>query len=85
LEKLKKLHQEIMRGFEPWVLDAPESYKDDDFLIERTPIVITSRYGQNQSIGMQVQDADADERNWDLERDFESIRYITIAIATHVR
>jgi hypothetical protein len=61
LEKLKKLHQVMMRGFEPWVLDAPESYKDDNFLIEWTPIVITSRYGQNQSIRMQVQDADADE------------------------
>jgi hypothetical protein len=84
LEKLKKLHQVIRGGFEEWVLEAPESYKDD-FLMDRTPIVITSRYGQNQSIGVQEEDVGIDECNWDLERDFELIRYITVAIATHVR
>jgi hypothetical protein len=76
----------MIRGeFEEWVINAPESYKEDIFLMERTPLVITSRYGQNQSIGVQDEDANADEQNWELEQDFALIRYITVAIATHVR
>jgi hypothetical protein len=74
-----------VRQFGQWVEDAPDSYKDDQFLLERTPIIITSRYGQNQDIAVNVVDAAADEENWQADRDFSQIRYVTMAIATHLR
>jgi hypothetical protein len=48
------------------------------------PIIVTSRYGQNQPI------CEEDYRNdelasWQRERYWSNIRYVTVAIATHVR
>lgn len=79
------LHDQIVNRFQQWVNAAPDNYKADHFLLERTPLVITSRYGQNQDIAVEAVDAAVDAENWQADRDFSQIRYITMAIATHLR
>jgi hypothetical protein len=71
--------------FYGWVRLAPPSYKDDGFLNHRTPIIITSRYGQNQELGSDEEDGAVDAENWEVDRDYGLIRYISVAIATHIR
>jgi hypothetical protein len=60
---------------------APETWKEDGFLVERFPICITSRYGQDQEIGI---DPEAEGANWYYDRDFSRIRFLNVAIATHL-
>ena len=61
--ELRALDQEIQRGFGGWVDGAPDTYTDDGFIVDRTPLVITSQYGQNQDIGITAADVAADQDN----------------------
>lgn len=72
----------IVENYEQWVQSAPASYKQDSFLQDRYPVAITSRYGQNQELGLNIEEEIV---NWDRDRNFERIRYVTVAIATHLR
>ena len=48
-----------------------------------SPIVVTSRYGQNAAIalhGNEQQEAAA----WELDRDYSKISFLTVAIATSI-
>ncbi|KAF9442204.1 hypothetical protein P691DRAFT_789934 [Macrolepiota fuliginosa MF-IS2] len=81
LEKLNELDKAIQRMYFPWVEKAPDAYKTDQFFLQRIPICVTSRYGQNQQIGVNL---GQEVENWHRDRDFSRIRYITVAIATHM-
>jgi hypothetical protein len=65
--------------------NSPDEYKADNFLIDNLPLVITSRYGQNQHLSLAQDDEDEDAENWKKDRDFTRIRYIFLAIATQLR
>lgn len=82
--KLRELDWKIQLGFAGWVDGAPIAYKDDGFIVDWTPMVITSHYGQNQDIGITAADVAADEDNWWTDQDFSQIQYITMELATHV-
>jgi hypothetical protein len=82
---MKRLDRMIVRAYETWVEDAPEDYKSDVMWQGRIPVAVTSRFGQNQELASSV-DLRAEEiDNWARDRDYTRIRYITIALATHIR
>ena len=82
LANLRLLDRAIRRRYTNWVRDAPATYTQDNFFKERVPTVVTSRYGQNQELGM---DWEQETANWTRDRDFSRVRYLTVALATHLR
>lgn len=70
------------KGYSSWLRLAPAEYKEDNFFLERVPIVITSHYGQNQQLGHQPRE---ERDNWNRDRDFSRVRFVTVALATHLR
>lgn len=85
LTKLRQLDAAIVDGYQAWVTSAPPHYQKDGFLHERYPVAITSRYGQNQEIGVDIEDMEEEGLNWYRDRQFSRIRYMSVAIATHLR
>jgi hypothetical protein len=82
---MKRLDRMIIRSYEAWVEAAPDDYKSDLFLQSRIPVAVTSRFGQNQEFASSV-DLWAEELdNWARDRDYGRIKYMTIALATHIR
>lgn len=81
LEMVQKLDAEICKGYQSWVRRAPAEYKDDNFFLDRVPVVITSRYGQNNRFG---QAPDIERDNWERDRVWSKIRFVTVALATHL-
>ncbi|KAG2130918.1 hypothetical protein DEU56DRAFT_914676 [Suillus clintonianus] len=85
LTDLQELNNIIASDWEQWVADAPRSWKKDGWLLSRTPVAITCRYGQNQPIATATDQAQVLEaKNWHAERSYSNIRYISVAIATDV-
>lgn len=63
---------------------APEHWKIDGFLEDNSPIVVTSRFGQNARIaapGNEAQEAES----WQSERDYSKFAFLTVAIATSIQ
>ncbi len=71
----------IVEGYREWVEDAPESWKADGFLTKNSPIIVTSRFGQNAAIVLQGNEEE-EAAMWNVERDYSKIAYLTIALAT---
>ena len=84
LRQLKALDDTIRREFDRWIRRAPESYKDH-FLSTRYPVAITSLYGQNQPRALDGEEEEEEFGNWTRNRDFSRIKYLNIALATHLR
>ncbi|KAH8980171.1 hypothetical protein EDB86DRAFT_3088142 [Lactarius hatsudake] len=77
----EKLDELMSEGYEEWVENAPRSWKKDGFLERHSPIVVTSRYGQNVEIsegGNETREAS----NWNKERDYSKVAFTTVALAT---
>lgn len=64
--------------------EAPEDWRRDGFLVDRSPIVVTSRFGQNARVGIPGHEAD-EALDWRLERDYSKVAFLTVAIATSIR
>ena len=82
---MKKLDTAITQHYHTWFKDAPYEYTDDAFFTSRVPVAITSRFGQNQQLAETTPHRKQERSNWLHERDYSKIRYLTFAIATHVR
>jgi hypothetical protein len=83
-EDVTALDALLVEGYQDWVRDAPQSWKVDDFLTHRSPILVTSRFGQNARIA--VPGAEEEEANaWQAERDFSKLAFFTFAIATSLQ
>lgn len=63
--------------------DAPSDWNEDGFLVENSPIIVTSRFGQNVSIAIPGNE-ESEESDWQLERDYTKIAFLTMAIATSI-
>jgi hypothetical protein len=64
-----------------FVQNAPREWLSDEFLTSRVPISVSSRYGQNRALNFDDEAAEV----WERERDYSHIRYMSIALATHIR
>lgn len=82
--QMRRFNSAFKSHYATWLVHAPESYTKDGFFENRIPISITSKFGQNQPTAM-ASTEDADAGNWDRERDYGTIRYVSVAIATHIR
>ena len=80
-----QLHQLICDNFDDWIMNAPEHYKKDGFILDRKPIIIISQYGQNQEMITIGEGAEQEAESWRRKRDFKHVHYMSIAIATHFR
>jgi hypothetical protein len=83
LEGVKELDSLIVEGYEGWVRKAPDQWKADGFLERRSPILVTSRFGQNARIAIRGNEEEEAE-SWNLERDYSKISYLTFALATTI-
>lgn len=81
LQMLKRLDKALRTEYHSWVETAPSAYKEDKFFQERVPIIVTSSYGQNQRIGLKPGE---ERENWQRDRDFSKVRFMTVALATHL-
>jgi hypothetical protein len=82
---MKNLDKAIIQHYDTWVADAPLEYTQDNFFSSRVPVAITSRFGQNQQLAESIEDRRQERLNWRQDRDYSKIRYLTIAIASHIR
>jgi hypothetical protein len=84
----RRLHNQIVQDYESWIDQAPLSYKEDGFFISSVPITVTSCCGQNQQVHCpipgQVENYEEDVDSWSRIRDFSQIKYVSLAIASHV-
>jgi hypothetical protein len=83
-EEIAALDRLVVDGYDEWVDGAPDHWKSDRFLLDRSPIVITSRYGQNARIAVRGNE-ELEAEAWDLERDYSKIAFLTVAIATSIQ
>jgi hypothetical protein len=65
--------------------EAPATYHQDGWFENRNPIAVTSRYGQNQPIGLQTHREGEELYSWETMRQWSKIKYVTVALATHLR
>ncbi|KAG1803891.1 uncharacterized protein HD556DRAFT_1303877 [Suillus plorans] len=83
LDDLKSLHQIMVSVWDAWVEEAPPSWKVDGWLESHVPLSVACRYGQNQPItSLDPNARSVEERNWQVEREYSNIRYLSMAIAT---
>lgn len=83
-EDLKSLDALIIDGYDDWVDAAPDHWKLDGFLQNRSPIVVTSRFGQNSRIATPGNE-DYEAHAWQLERDYSKLAFFTFALATSIK
>jgi len=83
LEQVRDLNKEIKTSYKDWVSNAPHGWFKDSFFREHYPIAIPCLYGQDQPICTPGNEQ-LEERNWEKERDYLKMRYVNMAIATHV-
>ena len=83
-EELRDLDDRIVEGYDVWVSNAPPKWKADRFLQDHSPIVVTSRFGQNSRIAVGGQE-DQEAEAWNIERDYSRISYLTFALATSLK
>ena len=82
-EDVLSLNTLILNGYHSWVNNAPPSWKEDHFLQNNSPILITSRYGQNASIVLPGNNSD-EALAWNRERDYSKVAFLTFALATSI-
>ena len=82
-ETVQKLDDLITHGYKTWVKGARDEWKADGFLKRHSPIVITSRFGQDAAIAARGNE-EQEAVDWDSERDYSKIAYLTIALATSI-
>jgi hypothetical protein len=85
LQAMKRLDQMILRSYAEWITGAPEEYKTEDMFSTRKPVTITSIFGQNQELASSVELRNEEHDNWERDRDYARIRYLTLVLATHIR
>ncbi|KAG2080366.1 hypothetical protein BD769DRAFT_1685099 [Suillus cothurnatus] len=85
LQDVLLLHRLIKIQYDDFVANAPPSWLKDGWLQQHIPISVACRYGQNQPIASNDQHAlRVEARNWHHERDYTDIRYLSMAVATHI-
>lgn len=82
-EDLRDFDALLVRGYDDWVENAPEHWKADGFLSGNSPVVVTSRYGQNAEIAL-PNNQQREAVSWELDRDYSKIAFLTFALATKI-
>jgi hypothetical protein len=83
MEDVKSLDTAIVAGYDDWVKKAPANWKADGLFRDNIPIVVTSRFGQSTEIAVPGNEEE-EEHNWNTERDFSKVSFLTFALATSI-
>lgn len=83
-QDLKLLDNVFAADWADWVSSAPDDWKADGFLTSHRPISVCCRYGQNQAIARHTT-METDRLAWQQERDYQKIRTMFVATASHLR
>lgn len=83
IDDVKSLDDAIVAGYDEWAKNAPLKWKADGLFENNVPIVVTSRFGQNTRIAV-TNNEEEEAHNWNTERDFSKIAYLTFALATSI-
>jgi hypothetical protein len=81
--ELIAFHNVIKDEWAHFVRDAPHSWKTDKWIQSRSPVGIVAAYGQNLPIHSGNPSA-VDRNYWSASRDYHQVRFLTIALATHL-
>lgn len=84
LDDLKEFDDLVVAGYREWVEEAPDQWKVDGFLENRSPIVVTSRFGQNARIAVPRNETE-EAKEWESERDYSKMAFVTFALATLIK
>jgi len=84
LRNLRLLNWLMKTQYAGWVSNAPREWRKDGFLVERVPVVVTSRYGHNQQMEDSSENMDEEADNWFRDRDWTTVRFLTVAVASHL-
>jgi hypothetical protein len=70
--------------WEEWIANSP--WSDDPFLTDRLPVGVSVRYGQDIPIcrSLQPNALQRELDQWDTDRIWRRLRYLTFALATHI-
>lgn len=85
LERVKRFCDLFASKWAEFVSESP--WTDDEFLVERVPLAVTVRYGQNAQVCYTDTDFDwvnEECKDWKEVRRWKCIRYVTMALATHI-
>lgn len=84
MNNVKLLDEYLTGGFRQWVDDSPDHWKEDGFLTDNSPIIVTSCFGQNAVIAIEGNE-DTEAAAWDRDRDYSKITFLSVAIATSIK
>ncbi|KIK32147.1 hypothetical protein CY34DRAFT_760389, partial [Suillus luteus UH-Slu-Lm8-n1] len=85
LQDVLQLNSMMIEQYDDFVANAPPYWLKDGWLQQHIPISVACRYGQNQAIASTDQHAlRVEARNWNIERNYTNIRYLSMAVATHI-
>lgn len=85
LQDVMLLDRMMAIQYDDFVANAPPYWLSDGWLQQHIPISVACRYGQNQPIASTDPHAlRVEARNWHYERDYAHIRYLSVAVATHI-
>ncbi|TFK59308.1 hypothetical protein BDN72DRAFT_865263, partial [Pluteus cervinus] len=84
-DQLRRLHKIFKTEWDPWVQEAPDFWLQDGWLLQHVPISISYRYGQNQRIFESPDTIHDEAANWRNEYDFMNIRFMSLALASHLK
>jgi hypothetical protein len=85
LQDVKSLHESIVRGWQQWVTDAPDKWKEDGFLTSKYPISVASLYGQDQPLTVDDDaHANALAESFGQDNNYGKLRVFSFALASHI-
>jgi hypothetical protein len=82
-DQVRQLDKIIRTGWRRWV-DGLPSWLSDDWLIQRGPVAILKKYGQDLPYGRPADQAQ-EESIFEDECKYSNIRYYSFAVATPIR
>jgi hypothetical protein len=83
-EDVAALDKLLVDGLHMFVNGAPNDWKEDGFLLDRSPIVVTTCFGQNARVCV-PNNENREAMEWHNERDYSKIAFLTVAIATSIQ
>lgn len=82
--QLKTFHSVFVDNWDEWVKYAPDYWKHDGWLEGHVPVSVCYKYGQNRQILEEGEPADTELFHWHNDLNYDNIRYLTVALATHL-
>jgi len=90
VSEARQLHNQIVNDYRPWIAEAPPSYTEGGFFTDSVPLAIISCCGQNQQIFSESRKPetqqlyDEEVEAWNRRHDFSQVKYVSLAIASHM-